>query len=181
MTGCSKRREQIVDLLENHLSDSARAELLDHIKHCPECAREYKQLNNLNRIMDGDIVQYPSQDTFERMKSAARQRAVFPKSRVLRRFFKVSVPAFAVVVILFLMLQRRVDTVDMSIPVAHLLEDEEIAEIAVTGVVNADLVREIEFLEEQLYFETDEAIEELSKEQRNELVSSLRRRYTVGT
>jgi anti-sigma factor RsiW len=181
MKDCQDRREQIIDLLEDQLSVADRAELMEHIKRCANCAEEYNKLKNLGRVMASDRIEYPPKDVFERMKSAARQKVVYPNRRLLRRLFKVSVPAFALAVILFFILRSQPDTVDMNIPVAHLLEDEEIAEIAVTGIINNDLVKKIEVMEEQLSFNTDEAIEEMSAEQRHELVSSLRRRYTVGT
>jgi anti-sigma factor RsiW len=181
MRDCGNRKKKLIDLLEDQLSGEDRTELLEHLKHCVHCAREYNKLQKLRRVMDSDRVKYPSEDTFERMKSLARQSVLHPRPKLLGRLFKVSVPAFALAVLLLFVLRGRVETVDMSIPVAHLLEDEEIAEIAVAGVVSKDLVREIEVLEEQLTFDADEAIEELSIQQRNELVSSLRRKYAAGT
>ncbi|MGD8978774.1 MAG: zf-HC2 domain-containing protein [candidate division WOR-3 bacterium] len=181
MKDCRNRKEKLIDLLENQLSGEDRNELLEHLKHCPHCAREYSKLQKLRRVMDSDRVEYPPEDTFERMKSLARQRVLQPRRRLLGRLFKALVPAFALAVLLLFILRSRAETVNISIPVAHLLEDEEIAEIAIAGIVSNDLVTEIEVLEEQLSFDADEAIEELSMQQRSELVNSLRRKYAAGT
>lgn len=181
MKNCRYRRKHLIDLLEEQLSDEGRAELLEHMEHCAKCAQEYSKLMNLNRIMDGDRVEYPSADTFERMKSVARRKVLHPKRRLVGRLFRVSAPVFALALILFFLLRGRDETVDMSIPVAHLLEDSEIAEIAMTGIVSTDLVREIESLEEVLTFDADDAIDEMSREQRSALVNSLRRRFAAGT
>ena len=181
MKECRNRRKHLIDLLEDQLSDEDRADLLEHIKHCAECAQEYSKLMNLSKIMESDRVEYPSADAFERMKSVARRKVLHPKRRFLWRLFRVSAPAFALALILFFLLHDRGETVDMSIPVAHLLEDSEIAEIAVTGIVSADLARAIESLEEELTFNADDAIDEMSHEQKGALVHSLRRRYALGT
>ena len=181
MKDCKNRKEMLIDLLEDQLSSKDRTELLKHIKHCAYCAREYSKLQELNRLMDRDRVEYPSEDTFERMKASARQKVQYTRRRLLGRLFKISVPALAMAVLLLFILRGRVETVDVSVPVAHLLEDEEIAHIAIAGIVSTDLMREIESLEEQLSFDADEAIEELSTHQRSELVSSLRRKYAAGT
>ena len=83
--------------------------------------------------------------------------------------------------LLLITLKPRDPTVEISIPVANLIEDEAIANIAVAGLVNSSLVEEMARMEEFLSFDNDEAIAEMSREERKTLVNFLNRKYTTGT
>jgi hypothetical protein len=180
MKKCAHYTEQIIDLLENQLTNRARGELLGHIEHCAECAQEYKKLQKLNEVMNRDELTLPPEATFERIKLAARMQVAYPRRRFFRQLLKVSLPVFALTAMLLIFLRPRVETVEMSIPVANLLEDEEIAEFAIAGIVSTDILHEIDDLEEQFFIDTEEAIGEMSKEEKNELVRSLYRKYAIG-
>ena len=181
MKKCAHYKAEIIDLMEDQLTAKARDELLEHIEHCVECAQEYRNLQKLNEIMNRDEVMLPPEEMFEQMKSAARKQVVYPKPRLMRQLVMVSLPIFAVAVMLLIILRGRGETVEMSIPVANLLEDEEIAEIAIAGIVSTDILDEIEKYEEQLIFDTEEAIDEMSEAQKSELVDILCRQYVIGT
>jgi hypothetical protein len=171
----------MIDFLEQQLTSEVHNELLEHMKQCTACAREYRELQELHEIMGRDAVTLPSEQTFEGMKVAARQQALHQRRGVLKQLTRVLLPAFAVAAILLFVLRPRVDTLEMSIPVANLLEDREVAEIAVAGIVNKDILDEIEGLEEQLFLSTEEAIEEMSKEEKREFVTALYQKYAIGT
>jgi anti-sigma factor RsiW len=181
MKKCAHYRTQLIDLLENGLSDEARDELLAHIAHCQQCAQECSKLRKLDEVMNRDQVILPPVQTFERMKLAARHQVMRPRHEFLRRLLKVSVPAFALAAVIVLVVRGRVETVEISVPVENLLEDTEIAAIAVAGVVDRDILDEIGELEDVLQFDTDDVIDEMSGEEKKELVNSLYEKYAIGT
>jgi hypothetical protein len=130
--------------------------------------------------MNRDELALPPEATFERIKLAARMHVAYPRRRFFRQLLKVSLPVFALTAMFLILLRPRVETVEMSIPVANLLEDDEIAEFAIAGIVSTDILHEIDDLEEQFFIDTEEAIGEMSKEEKNELVRSLYRKYAIG-
>lgn len=180
MKECAYYTELIIDLLENQLTDRARGELLGHIERCAECAQEYKKLQKLNEVMNRDELTLPPEATFERIKLAARTQVVYPRHRFFSQLLKVSLPVFALAAMLLILLRPRVETVEMSIPVVNLLEDDEIAEFAIAAIVSRDILDEIEDLEEHFPIDTEDAIGEMSKEEKNELVRSLYEKYAIG-
>ncbi len=181
MKECCRCRELLIDLLEGELSVKLREEVLQHIKNCAQCALEYAKLQKLSEVMMQDEVVLPRAGTFESMKQIARQQVSQPRRRLLWRVVQVFVPAFAVAVALFMIFRGRGDTVEMSIPVANLLEDADIAGIAVSGIISQDILDEIGELERGMMQDTDEMIDEMSDNEKKELVNILHQKYAVGT
>ena len=133
MKKCSHYRTLLIDLLEDELSPAMREELLQHIVQCTQCALEYSRLQKLSEVMTQDEVALPREGSFETMKQRARQQAIRPRRNLLGRLAKVFVPACALAAALFMIFKGRGETVEMSIPVAHLLEDRDIAKIAMAA------------------------------------------------
>ena len=181
MNKCSRYRTLLVSLLEDELSPAMREELLQHIAECTQCALEYSRLQKLGEVMTEDEVVLPREGRFEMMKQRVRQQAIRPRRRLFGRLAKVFVPACALAAALSMIFRGRGETVEMSIPVAHLLEDRDIAEIAMSGIVSRDVLEEIGELEGDMVTDTDEMIDEMSDFEKKELVNSLYEKYAIGT
>ncbi|KPL12955.1 hypothetical protein AMJ74_05900 [candidate division WOR_3 bacterium SM1_77] len=181
MKKCARYQQQMIDCIEDQLTKEAHDELLEHIERCAACAREYRQLRALYEVMDKDRVALPAGECFEKIKMASSQRVVLPKRITLKQLARILVPVLAVTVIFVMLFSRRNDVIEINIPVTNLIEDEEIAEIAFAGIVDEDIFDEIMDMEKYLTFDNDDEIEEMTIEEKNELIDSLCQRYALDT
>lgn len=181
MKNCTRFKQQMLDCAEDKLGTRERNRLLEHIKVCATCAREYQQIRKLFSIMADDRVPLPEQSSFDRIRAAAKRQAPRHEYETLKILSRIFVPALALAAILVITLRPTKPTVEMSIPVANLLEDDEIAGFVINGIVDKPLVQEIASMEEYLSFDCDEAIEEMTREEKRLLVNSLNKKYAIGT
>jgi hypothetical protein len=182
MKKCARYQQQMIDCIEDQLTKEAHDELLEHIERCAVCAREYRQLRALYEVVDKDRVAFPAGECFEKIKMASSQRVVLPNKRfTFKQLARILVPVFAVTVIFVMLFSRRNDVIEINIPVTNLIEDEEIAEIAFAGIVDENIFDEIMDMENYLTFDNDDEIEEMTIEEKNELIDSLYQRYALDT
>lgn len=181
MKKCEEFMKQMVDCFEKQLSPANRMRLLAHLEECADCRNEYRRLENLYEIMAKDVVTLPSQEYFERTRVAVRGKGLRSKRLSLKGFLKVLIPTCAAAAILMIVLRQPSKTIYYSIPVDYLIEDVEIAEVAIEGIIDKDIAREIIAMEDYLSLDTDEIIEEFSDDEKKEFVNSLYDKYRIGT
>jgi predicted anti-sigma-YlaC factor YlaD len=181
MNSCVRFQQMMIDCIERQIKETVCEGLLEHTKMCSACAREYRQIQNLLGILAEDRVSLPPQESFDRIEAKVRQKVFKPKVSMVKRVGRILIPTLAIAAVLFILLKPRSHTVDMSIPVANLIEDEEIARIAVAGIIDRALIDEIVSMEEHLSFDNEEVIEEMTYEEKCALVNYLNRKYAIGT
>jgi predicted anti-sigma-YlaC factor YlaD len=181
MKDCILYQEEMIDHLDGRLRAEASKKLLAHLAICSECREEYRLLERLYGILDEDRISLPPRSVLENVKVRAREKASRSKRASLRQLTRILIPTFAVATLIILMLRGKEDTVEISVPVANLIEDEEIADIAISGIVDRALLEEISDVEEYLSFDNDEAIQEMTHSQKQELINVLNRKYANGT
>ncbi|KPK64840.1 hypothetical protein AMJ83_01315 [candidate division WOR_3 bacterium SM23_42] len=178
---CEEFTRYMVDCLEKQLSAEDRARLMTHIEKCADCRKEYRRLENLYGIMDKDDVTLPPQEYFETIKAVVSKQGLRPKRLPLKVILKVLIPTFTAAAILMVVLRPPSKTIEYSIPVANLIQDEEIAEIAIEGIIDEEIAREILAIEDYLLVDNDDVIEELTADEKKEFVNSLHDKYRIGT
>ena len=143
MKKCEEFVKHMVDCLEKQISPEDRTRLLAHVEECAGCKEEYRRLEKLYGIMEEDDVPLPPRECFETIKVALRKQRLHPKHFSLKGVWKVLIPTFAAAAILVVVLRPPSKTIDYSITVDKLIEDEEIAEVAIDGIIDKDIAREI--------------------------------------
>jgi len=181
MKKCARYQQQMIEYIENQLAIDVHHELLEHIEHCAVCAQEFRRLRKLYKVMDEDEVTLPSGEFFDRVKLASSQPVAHQKRIAFTRLARILVPVLVVTAIFLVLFSRRSDVVEINIPVTNLIEDEEIASIAFAGVVNEEVFDEIMDMEYYLTFDNNDEIEEMTIEEKNELIDSLYQRYALDT
>jgi anti-sigma factor RsiW len=181
MKTCRWIRDHIIEYFDGGLSGSVREDLLSHVSQCPQCRQEYERYARMYSLINEDEVVFPPDGVFERIKANARGGKISVPQITLRRISRILVPTLAAAAILLIILWPRNRTVEFSVPVATLLEDEDIASIAVAAVVNEDMVRDLAAIEYYLMPETEQAIDELTVDEKIEFVDCLHNRYPAGT
>lgn len=173
----------MVDFLEEQVSSSEREELSNHLDRCPACAREFQELKRLLGILDEDEVILPTTEVFDKMKAGIRLQRTYSKpiSRLRVILPKVLVPAFITAVLLLIFLWPRNGTVEFSIPVTDLIEDEDIAAIVLMGTIDKRMAKELAAVEDCFLPATEEAIDELTINEGEALIIALNRKYPSGT
>ena len=180
MKKCEEYVKRMVDCREKQISLKERARLLAHVEECASCKKEYRRLEKLYGIMEKDDVPLPPRECFETMKVVARKQNPHPKRLSLKGVLKVLVPTFAAAAILLVVLRPPNRTIDYSITVDNLIEDREIAEVAIEGIIDKDVAREIIAMEDCLFVDIDEVIEEFTADEKKEFVNSLYEKYPIG-
>jgi predicted anti-sigma-YlaC factor YlaD len=178
---CGWIEKRVIDFLENGLSDVERKRLLSHIAQCPDCKREFQKYERLYRVMSEDEVVVPPAGAFEEIWDNIRQETTRSRRLALRRMSRILVTALAAAAILLVVLWPRNETVEFGVPVAKLMEDEDIASLAVAAIVDEEMADELAAIEYYLLPETEQAIEELTADEKNDFINSLHQRYPTGT
>ncbi|OPX18266.1 hypothetical protein BXT86_02095 [candidate division WOR-3 bacterium 4484_100] len=181
MRQCRKYRDKLLDYIEQELSQKEQAELMEHLKHCPECKREYEALSNLYQMLENDEVELPAPQFFERLKERVRQQEFRPRSRPLWNYLKIFLPVAATAVLLFILLAPKPQSVEISVFVSDLLDDNEIACLAIDGVVDEDLIDELVSIEEHLTDNLDDMLNDLTLQQKTQLLKELYKKYEFDT
>ena len=152
MKECSLYQEAMIEHLDGQLGAAATKALLEHLTSCSECRQEYKRLERFYRVMDEDGISLPARGVFLNIQQSIRQQAGVSQRFPLGRLVKVMLPPLAVAALLLVLLNRKEDTIEMSVPVENLIEDGEIAGIAVNGIVDQKLLDDFSILDECLQF-----------------------------
>ena len=181
MKNCDDWQKMMVDLVEQELTPTQKRELVNHLGDCPVCAGEYDRLKKLYKLMDQDRIELPPREFFESMRSTVKQEAAFPRRFPLKEIARILVPAFAAAAVLVLILKPANKVVEWSIPVSSLIEDEDVAYLAMQGIVTEDIAEDLISLEEELSFDAEEEIEGLTNQEKKELIDVLNKEYVVGT
>ncbi|UCD19294.1 MAG: zf-HC2 domain-containing protein [candidate division WOR-3 bacterium] len=181
MITCGKTADLIVEYLDGALSGSDKQDLLYHLSKCPRCSHEYEKHAELYRIMREDEVVFPPAAVFDHIKEKARQAASGRVRVTFTRSLRFLLPAAAAAIMLLVVIWPRGRTVEFGVPVATLIEDVDIASIAVAAVIDEDMAHDLSTIEYYLFPETEQAIDELTADEKNELVNFLQERYPVGT
>ena len=181
MRQCRKYRDKLLDYIEQELSQKELTELKEHLKQCPECKQEYEALSNLYLLLENDEVELPAPQFFDRLKKRVRQQEFKPRSRPFWNYLKIFLPVAATSVLLLILLVPKPQSVEISVSVSDLLEDNEIACLAINGVVDEDLIDELVSIEEHLTDNLDDMLNDLTLQQETRLLKELYKKYKFDT
>ena len=123
-----------------------------------------------------------SQEVFEEMRMNVGRNTWTPdrRSRLPQLLAEILVPTLAVAALLLIILWPRNGTVEFNVPVAELIEDEEIAGLVFAGIVDDEMMEDFIIIENHLVSDYEEAIDELTPEEEEELVVALSRKFMPG-
>jgi predicted anti-sigma-YlaC factor YlaD len=180
MNTCKKCKEKLLDYLEHLLSDAEQKEFEEHLQQCSSCQKEYLSLKKLYGILDRDEVILPETQFFDDLKVTVRQKDSTPQRSSVWKITRVLIPV-AVTAAIVLLLYQPSQTTEISVPVADLLEDRDIASYALSQIVDDALVNELTGIEDQFMYDIDEILDELSAEQKAQFIKVLYEKYGLGT
>ncbi len=181
MNVCDDCQKMMIDLIEDELTAAEKKWLLRHLSDCVDCSKEYKRLKKLYGLMDRDGIQLPPQEFFDHVRSTAKQGVTDRRKLSLKQIAKILVPSLAAAAILILILRPSNNAVEWSVPVSSLIEDEDVAYVAMQGIVTEELVKDLILLEDQLPFDPEEEIEGLTVDEKKRLIDVLNQKYAIGT
>lgn len=180
MSTCKDFRKHLIDLVERKLSARDQKELDEHRARCASCQEEYHELERLCELLDADEVVLPEKEFFDRVRRQVRERELAVRGRTLRKIARILVPV-AVVVAIVLLVPRHEKTVDIAVPTAVLLEDRDLAQLSLDGVVTEQLLDELSIVEDALSPGLDEMLDELTESEQEQFVDQLVALYGDGT
>lgn len=179
MSTCNDFKKHLIDLVEQKLSARDRKRFEEHRAHCASCQKEYHEVKRLYELLDADEVVLPESEFFDRVRRQVREAELPLRGRIVRKIAQVLVPV-ALVVAIILLVSRPEQTVEISVPTAALLEDREIAQLSLDGVVTEQLLNELSNVEEKLSPGLDEMLDDLTEQEKNQFVDELVALYGNG-
>lgn len=180
MNICGRLKENIVDFIEGRVSEDKRVLFDDHLKQCSRCHEEYVSIKKLYEVLDADEVVLPERQFFDNLRLKMRQREIVPRWFTVKRFLRIFVPACVAAVLLVILIPRPTETIEIAIPTSTLLEDEEIADISLEGVISDELIDDMTVLEDYFTLGVDESINELTEEEQATFVQFVSTQYDYG-
>jgi len=177
---CKKFKGKLLDYLEHQLSNTEHRKFEEHLQQCSLCQKEYLSLKKLYGILDRDEVILPEAQFFDDVKVTVRQKDITPQRLPIWKITRVLVPV-AITAAIALLLYRPSKTTEISVPVADLLEDRNIASLALSRIVDDALVNELTEVEDQFMYDIDEILDEFTDEQKEQFIKVLYAKYGMGT
>ncbi len=174
---CERFKKNIIDFIEGRVSEDKRVLFDDHLKQCSRCHDEYVSIKRLYEVLDADEVVLPERQFFDNLSVKMRQREIVPRWFTKRKFLRIFVPACVVAVLLVVFIPRPTETIEIAIPTSTLLEDKEIADISLEGVISDDLIDDMTVLEDYFTLGVDESISELTEEEQATFVQFVSNQY----
>ena len=87
MSECEKFQELISAALDDELNEDEKAQLAEHLKSCPECARVYEAFSSLSEAMDSELQEMPS-ELHENIMAELRREDIKKKNKKLSKPLK---------------------------------------------------------------------------------------------
>ena len=178
MKECKEFGARILDFAEGQMSLEEKRKFQDHLKQCAFCQQEYETTSKLINILDQDKVVMPEGEFFENLRTKVRQRVIFTKTSYFPKLVRVLVPVLVAALVLVILYKPQ-KTIEMSIPVANLLEDEEIASYALSKIVDQEFVNDWNEVEKNFSLEIEEELKALTEQERIEFIKWLFKKYGI--
>jgi hypothetical protein len=173
MNICKRFKRYVCEYIEKTLSQEDLASFKSHIEHCDDCQAELSRALKFYETLDKDIVPEPEPAYFDNLKIKIREGIRLKNPFRIPSLVRVFVPVMAGALLLFFIL-RPEKTVEISVPTSVLLEDETIARLSLSGIVNDKLITELIFVEDSLPFDIEEALSELTVQETQEFIKLLK-------
>lgn len=180
MNICKRFQKKIVDFIEGHIPEPERTLFDEHLKQCSRCRQEYVAMKRLYEMLNTDEVVLPERQFFDDIRVTMRQREIVPRWSLVRKFLRILVPVCVAAVLFVIFFPRPTETVEIAIPTSTLLEDKDIANISLEGVIDDDFINDMSVLEDYFMFEVDESIDELTTEEQTTFVRLVSTQYDHG-
>jgi predicted anti-sigma-YlaC factor YlaD len=177
---CDDFKRHVIDLVEQRLSARDRKKLDEHRAHCASCQQEYHTLQRLYELLDTDEVVHPENEFFDHVRRRVRERELPVRGRIVRKIALALAPA-ALVIAFVLLLSKPEKTVEISVPTAVLLEDRDVAQLSLDGIVSDQLLDELSTVEDELSTGLDEMLDELNEQEKEQFIDTLVALYGDGT
>lgn len=168
--------ERVIDYIEGALGVDDSLTFEEHLKTCELCQREVNEIKKVYEIMDKDVVPEVEKEFFERLKVQVRQMEIVHK-RPYWRIFRILVPIFAVLALIVVPKLRHENRVEISISVSNLVETGELNYLLLDRVIDEEILSQFEILEEDFTSNIESGLEELSVDEKKNLIESIRKRY----
>lgn len=180
MNICAEFKRKIIDYIENQLIEHEHKKFKEHLQYCEQCQSEYSRVKRLYEVLDKDEVILPENEFFENLRTKVRQKKIVLRRFNTQKIMRIFVPVLAAAAAILLLLNRPSRTVEITVPMAALLDDKEIASLGLGGVINEELINDLLVVEEYISSETDETIDELTEEEQVEFIESLYKKYGIN-
>ncbi|MBN2620347.1 zf-HC2 domain-containing protein [candidate division WOR-3 bacterium] len=167
MKGCSWVKKRLIDRVEGELNAAETRVFDNHIKECPACKKEYETTRRLYNSLKDDV-RFPDTAYWDSLPRRIRQNPV-PLRRQgfwFKKLIPVLIPVIAACMVIVLLSRRPAPTIEMTVPVSALLEDEDIAMLALQTIVHDDMLQDLMVIEEFLPLDIDEMIREMTLQER---------------
>jgi anti-sigma factor RsiW len=174
----------MIDRVENNLTDKASTIFDAHIGDCPACQKEYNELQILYDDLHEDIVPLPDEGYWETVRQRVREKAVcLGTSRSwVRKLVPVALPVFVAGCIALIVLVRRPsETLEMTVPIEEMLEDEEIAAITLQAMSFKDLIEDFTVIEESLPLDIEEACSDMTADEKEYFIELITKSNGIGS
>lgn len=178
MINCRKCREMLIDYLEEDLDKESSAVVFDHLARCLECSREYEEILKLGRLLDKDKIDLPSEAWFESARIRIRKAVASGKKKSGIHLAWAFIPAaVAAMILLYAFFPRKPESIDFEISTSYLLEDDDIAAVALRGLIDEELINDLDGLETWELENGDYVINDMSREEKDAFIKKLNEIY----
>ncbi len=175
MKNC-KNKKRILDYIENLMPQDERVLFEKHLNECEECRQELSGYKKLYELIDKDEISLPEKEFFERMKENIRREEI-PLKKQLWKFPGVLAPVFGVIIFLILFNFKKEQSIEIPVSVTNLIQDENLNSLLLEKVVDDELMRQFNIIEEYLGIESEQTLIEMTQDEKKEFIKILYNRY----
>lgn len=171
-----KDKERLIDFLEGTMSPEELTLFKKHLEECDLCRNESIELKKLYDLIDKDEVLLPEREFFEQLKENIRKKEI-PLRKSIWKTFGILAPAFGLIIFLILSNIKREEFVEVSIPTALLLQDENFNNLLLDRILNDELMDQFRIIEEYIQADAEQALMEMTLDERDEFINLIMSKY----
>lgn len=178
MSRCSYQKHAI-DYAEGKLDLELKSEFELHLTQCHDCQVLYKEVVSLYNLLKQDQIIEPNTETWNYLRRSIREEARI-KPRPWLRWLKLSpllIPAMAAGLLFIVMHHRSSGVIEYPVPVENIIQNHDLDLISLDNLVDDSLYQQLISLE--TYFEpaVNDAIEQLSNDEKESLINMVEEQY----
>ncbi len=169
-------KEKVIDYFEGCIPAEDKAIFESHLKDCSVCQNELSALKKLREIMDEDIVNMPGKEFFDRLREKIRQQELAVK-RPRWGILGILIPVLSVLIIFVFLNLKKDRFVEITINTFNLSQDKYLNALLLDRVIDDEISIKLGALEEYFSGDIEQGLDELTTEEEQELLKTIKDRY----
>lgn len=176
MKNC-KYRDKVINYIDGQLNYQEAYDFESHLKTCGSCQKEIIEFKRVYEILDNDEVPVPEQGFFDKLRIRIRMKEIILKPSPVWQITRIAAPVLAVLVVVFLIFNKPRGTIEITVPISSLLQNEDFNNLLLDRIIDDKVVTHFTTLEDYFTPNIEEYLNEFSEDEKVEFIKIITEKF----